>query len=231
MLLGRCTDRAAELQDILAGPSAPPTPGDQLAALTELCEQAAADLAAAEALMTPAPQLMMQLMQTQQAGPGQAMLWLRAAAYEMYSQRTAIAEAAARCMEAAEAQGAAAAEATEAAAVPSSGAAELTERLWAAAAGALESQLGLVAAVAPHSDLHLFLATKALALAQAAEGRARAREGAGQQSAAAEQVVGSEAALARCCAVVRGRYGRQLSDGTVQRLLEGAAVGLSQVAV
>ncbi|KXZ43547.1 hypothetical protein GPECTOR_87g409 [Gonium pectorale] len=79
---------------------------------------------------------------------------------------------------------------------------------------ALRLLVGVCEAVAPHSDLHMYLAVKQLSLCQARWGPDSER--------AVEQLRG-------CAAVLRGRYGAELSDPTVARLLRGAAHGLAQI--
>ncbi|PNH04860.1 SET and MYND domain-containing protein 3 [Tetrabaena socialis] len=87
---------------------------------------------------------------------------------------------------------------------------------WEDAGAALEQQLGVCEAVAPSSDLHMYLQVKRLSLSQQAEGPDGAT---------------ARVELQRCAGVLRGRYGQDCTDETVGRLLQGAVYGLSQVMV
>ncbi len=83
----------------------------------------------------------------------------------------------------------------------------------------LERQLSVCAAVAPHSDLHMYLSVKWLSMVQRTRGP------------------GSDAAAAAGAAVrelLRGRYGGTaggLSEEALDELMAGAAYGLSYIAV
>lgn len=96
---------------------------------------------------------------------------------------------------------------------------ELAGNVDRTALPALERQLSVCAAVAPHSDLHMYLSVKWLSLVQRAKGP------------------GSDEAAAAGAAVrelLRGRYGGTaggLSEEALDELMAGAACGLSYIAV
>ncbi|EFJ44585.1 hypothetical protein VOLCADRAFT_118721 [Volvox carteri f. nagariensis] len=124
--------------------------------------------------------------------------------------------------------------------------AEATGRRWEALT-VVRQQVAICDAVAPASDLHMYLEVKRALLAQSQQGKTAAEaavsvaaEGMAMGQAAAEEQDngtgtecdgGEENGWQRCIELLRRRYGNGLSDATLAMLLRGAVYGLSQVAL
>ncbi|GLC36351.1 hypothetical protein PLESTB_000770900 [Pleodorina starrii] len=219
-ILARCDERSAELDELgraaAAGSSGDTGPdaaaaatnptANTAAALSDLLQRVRQDIRQLDELTRRA-------VPDAEAGPGSAAAeppevrrqWLRASAFDLYSQHAALAE---------------------------------VLGLGGEAAEAVDRQVAVCEAVAPGSDLHMYLEVKRAMMAAGAAGAgagAGQRQGGGREAeAGGEAEAGREAeaeAWRRCAAVLRGRYGAGLSEGTIAALLRGAVYGLSQVSV